>query len=460
MVEKPIPFEKFAKNVTPDPVGIAGSEDAIALEFAKLHANKLRYVAPWGCWMAYDGGRWQKESTGNAYDLARPLCRDAASAEKGDNVRRKMANAATVAGVERMAKTDRRLVATVDQWDADPWLLNTPEGTVDLRSGEMRVYRLDDYITKTTAVAPGGDCPIWYNFLKRITDDNVDLSSFLQRVAGYSLTGSTREHAMFFAFGPGANGKSVAINTIAGMIGDYHRTAPMEVFTASNTDRHPTELAMLRGARLVTSIETEEGRSWAESRIKSLTGGDTIVARFMRQDFFEFTPQFKLLIAGNHKPSLQSVDEAIRRRLHLIPFTVTIPPDERDPDLFDKLKEEWPGILTWAIEGAADWYNNGLQPPEQVREATDDYLAEEDSFETWCEECTKADSNAWESTSDLFRSWSGWAKKSGETIGSERKFSQLPAGKEFKRKRKDRARGFFGLRIIRSDYTDNARYGG
>lgn len=460
MVEKPIPIEKFAKNVTPDPVGITGSEDAIALEFAKLHANKLRYVAPWGCWMAYEGGRWQKESTGNAYNLARPLCRDAASAGTSANVSRKMANAATVAGGERMAKTDRRLVATVDQWDADPWLLNTPEGTVDLRNGEMRAHRLDDYITKTTAVAPGGDCPIWHNFLKRITDDNVDLSNFLQRVAGYSLTGSTREHAMFFAFGPGANGKSVAINTIAGMIGDYHRTAPMEVFTASNTDRHPTELAMLRGARLVTSIETEEGRSWAESRIKSLTGGDTIAARFMRQDFFEFTPQFKLLIAGNHKPSLQSVDEAIRRRLHLIPFTVTIPPDDRDPDRFDKLKDEWPGILAWAIEGAADWYKNGLQPPKQVREATDDYLAEEDSFEAWREEFTEADPDAWESTSNLFHSWSDWAKKSGETIGSQKKFSQSLAAHNFKYKRRSDGRGFCGLSIKRRDWSDDPRFGG
>jgi hypothetical protein len=149
--------------------------------------------------------------------------------------------------------------------------------------------------------------------------------------------------------------------------GDYHRAAPIETFTASNHDRHPTDLAALRGARLVTSVETEEGRRWAESRIKTLTGGDKIAARFMRQDFFEYTPQFKLVIAGNHKPGLRSVDEAIRRRFNLVPFTLTIPPEERDELLPEKLKAELPGILNWMIEGCIDWLERGLAPPEALQ---------------------------------------------------------------------------------------------
>jgi putative DNA primase/helicase len=148
-------------------------------------------------------------------------------------------------------------------------------------------------------------------------------------MTGYSLTGDTSEHALFFAYGIGANGKSTFLNAVSGMLGDYHKTAPIETFTASQTDRHPTDLAGLRGARMVPAVETEEGRLLAESKIKTLTGGDRIAARFMRQDFFEYVPQFKLLIAGNHKPSLRTVDEAIRRRFHLIPFTVTIPPDQQ-----------------------------------------------------------------------------------------------------------------------------------
>src|SRR5205807_1758534 len=177
-------------------------------------------------------------------------------------------------------------------------------------------------------------------FLDRVTGGNSELIAYLARVAGYSLTGSTQEHAMFFLYGVGANGKTTFINAITACLGDYHRTAPIETFTMSPVDRHPTDLAGLRGARLVTAVETEEGRRWAESRIKFLTGGDKVPARFMRQDFFEYVPQFKLMVAGNHKPSLRSVDEAMRRRVNMIPFAVIIPPAERDPELPEKLKRE------------------------------------------------------------------------------------------------------------------------
>ena len=213
-----------------------------------------------------------------------------------------------MAAIERLATADQRLAATTDQWDADPWLLNTPGGVIDLRTGEIRDHQPSDYMTKMTAVEPDGACPLWRKFLNRIFAGDAELIAYVQRVAGYTLTGSTRDHAMFFGFGTGANGKSVFINTISGILGDYHRTAAIETFTASKFDRHPTDLAGLRGARLVTAIETEEGRRWDEAKIKTLTGGDKISARFMRQDYFEFSPQFKLMIAGNRKPSLRSVD--------------------------------------------------------------------------------------------------------------------------------------------------------
>src|SRR4029078_595657 len=181
-----------------------------------------------------------------------------------------------------------------------------------------------------------------------------------------------------------------------GALRDYHRTAPIESFTATNTDRHPTDLAALRGARLVTATETEEGRRWAESRLKTLTGGDKIAARFMRQDFFEYTPQFKLIIAGNHKPGLRSVDEAIRRRFNLIPFSVTIPPSERDEMLPDKLKAELPGILAWMIDGCTRWLEGGLSAPEIVPAATNAYLEEEDAVSAWIEDCGDRDPIHWE----------------------------------------------------------------
>jgi putative DNA primase/helicase len=333
-------------------------------------------------------------------------------------------------------------------------MLATPNGVVDLKSGNTRESDPLDYMTKMTTVAPGRRCPTWHEFLKRTTDGDNDLQSYLQRVVGYALTGDTSEHALFFAYGIGANGKSTFLNAVSGMIGDYHKTAPIETFTASQTERHPTDLAGLRGARMVTAVETEEGRRWAESKIKTLTGGDKISARFMRQVFFEYVPQFKLLIAGNHKPSLRTVDEAIRRRFHLIPFTVTIPPEQRDTTLGDRLKEEWPGILAWAIEGCVEWLDKGLAAPKAVVDATAKYLEAEDGINTWIDECCERDRDSFTASSILFASWTAWATRSGEAVGSQKTLVENLSNRGFEQVRQrlgDRdshpVRGFIGLRI-------------
>ena len=324
----------------------AFTDEALALRFAVTHAGDLRYVAALGRWFTYTGTYWRLDDTLFAFDRARHVCRHASAECNKDKISSVLASAKTVSAVERLARADRRLVATIDQWDQDLMTLNTPSGTIDLRDGSLGPHNASDYCSRITAVAPGGACPAWYKFLDRVTNHDGDLQAFLQRVAGYSLTGLTSEHALFFLYGLGANGKSVFLNTLAGILGEYHRTAPIETFTASSHDRHPTDLAGLRGARLVTASETEEGRRWAESRIKQMTGGDKMAARFMRGDFFEFSPQFKLVIAGNHRPGLRSVDEAIRRRFNLVPFTVHIPPTERDERLAERLKEEWPGVFS------------------------------------------------------------------------------------------------------------------
>jgi putative DNA primase/helicase len=367
------------------------SEDYLALQFTERHKNDLRYVAQWGRWMRYQGGRWAEDAICETFDRARLICREASNEcleiEDKPGAAKQLMSAKTVAAVVRMASWDQRTSALVSQWDSDLWLLNTPAGAVDPRSGLIRPGRREDYCTKLTAVSPGGECPQWLQFLARIADGDLELQSFLQRMLGYSLTGNTREECLFFLYGTGANGKSKFLNAIAGMLGDYATTAAIETFIATSGEHHPTDLAGLQGARLVTSIETEEGRRWAESKIKALTGGDPISARFMRQDFFEFTPQFKLVIAGNHKPSLRSVNEAIRRRFHLVPFRVTIPEAERDLKLGEKLQQEWPGILQWAIDGCVAWYRDGLNPPKVVRDATADYLASEDHVARWLEEC-------------------------------------------------------------------------
>lgn len=431
------------------------TDEALALRFAERHADRLRYVAGSSKWFIYDGKHWATDDTLHAFDMSRRLCREASAECNKPKVAGLLASAKTVANVERLSKADRRLAATMDQWDVDPMLLNTPEGVVDLSTGQTRGHRASDYLTRMTAVGPGGACPTWRQFLNRVTAGDVELQAFLQRKAGYALTGLTREHALFFLYGLGANGKSVYLNTLAGIMGEYHRTAAIETFTASNTDRHPTDLAGLRGARLVTAIETEEGRRWAESRIKSLTGGDRIAARFMRQDYFEFTPQFKLVIAGNHKPGLRSVDEAIRRRFNLIPFTVHIPPEERDENLTEKLKAEWPGILSWMIEGCLDWQRGGLKPPQVVLTATAEYLESEDALTSWMDDRCERTPQSWTSSTDLFISWKNWADAAGEPSGTQKRFSQKLEERGFDKERNRDGRGFRGLRIITSMYGSN-----
>ena len=276
----------------------------------------------------WNGVAWRDDDTLKARHSARRICLAVAAGRTADQERiaKSIASGKTVSAVERLAQCDRRLVAIIDQFDCDPFLLNTPAGVIDLRTGQLTQHDSQLYLTKCTGTAADFDMPTstFDGFMRRIMGGDAEMIAYLQRVAGYALTGSTQEHALFFCYGVGANGKSTFINALIECLGDYHRTAPIETFTSSPHDRHPTELAGLRGARLVTSVETEEGRRWAESRIKSLTGGDKISARFMRQDFFEYLPQFKLIVAGNHKPGLRSVDEAIKRRFHLIPFAVTI----------------------------------------------------------------------------------------------------------------------------------------
>jgi putative DNA primase/helicase len=357
--------------------------------------------------------------------------------------------------IAERSRSDRRIAATINQWDSDPWLLNTPGGVIDLRTGQTRPNRPEDYATKITAVAPGGSCPLFLEFLAKVTNESQEIeggiTDYLQRAFGYALTGSTREHALLFLHGTGANGKSVLLSTVSGIFGTYHKTAPIETFTATSVPSHPTDLANLMGARLVTAVETEEGRRWAESKINALTGGDQISARFMRQDFFEFTPVFKLVIAGNHKPGLRSIDEAIRRRFHLVPFSITIPPQERDKDLATKLKAEWPGILQWAIEGCLKWQAEGLNTPQAVTNATATYLEAEDAIAAWLEERCELGASNWETSANLFASWKGWAELNGEFVGNRKQFAEKleTRGIQPKKNSSQGGRGYQGIGLIK-----------
>ena len=414
-----------AEPVVSSDESVWGTEDALALAFTRRYHRDWRYVAAWGRWLVWDGHRWRTEDTLAATDLIRSVCRHAAVHAENPKIAAKLATSGTVGGVERLARADRRHAATTAEWDADPWLLNTPGGVVDLKTGRQRAHDRADRMTKITTASPSGDCPIWRQFLDEVTGGDAELQAYLQRMVGYCLTGVTSAHALFFLYGTGANGKSVFANVVSTILGDYAATASMDTFVETRGDRHPTDLAGLRGARFVTAIETEQGRRLNESKVKAITGGDKISARFMRQDFFEYTPQFKPVIVGNHKPAIRNIDEAMKRRMHLIPFTVTIPPERRDGSLTEKLLAERDGILAWAVAGCLAWQREGLKPPASVVSATEEYFESEDALGRWLDERCVRDANAKSLTAELFGDWKQWADSAGEFIGSQRRFSDL-----------------------------------
>lgn len=391
------------------------SEDAIALAFTAQHGGSMLFDHHAGRWFRWDGIRWEMDETGIAFDFARQLAR-----ELGEGSR-SMGRAATASGVEIMARRDRGHAVTSKVWDTDPYLLGTPGGTIDLRTGILSEPDKDLRITKLTGAAPAhGEATLWLRFLRDSLGNDEEMITFLQLWCGYCLTGLTSAHALLFIYGPGGNGKSVFLNTVTSIMGDYAVTAAMETFAESRGDRHSTELAMLRGARLVTASETEEGRAWAEARIKALTGGDAITARFMRQDNFTFRPNFKLTIAGNHAPALRNVDEAMRRRFNIAPFVIK--PANPDRQLEEKLQNEWPQILAWMIAGARQFIATGLTRPSAIVAATDEYFSEQDVFGRWLAERCNLRSGAFEAASKLYADWEAYAKANGEVAGTAKSF--------------------------------------
>ena len=429
------------------------TEDGVALALTHMHRDHLLYDHETGTWYEWCGDRWVPDKVRRVYHYCRELSRKA-SRNMPLKDQEKTGRAAFASGAERLARADPAHATTRADWDADPWLLGCPGKTVDLSSGQANEPQQDDRITKQTAVAPADDanCLVWLEFLRKATGGDEEMIAFLKQWCGYCLTGITREHALIFLYGPGGNGKSVFLNTISGIMGDYAATASMNTFTASRSDRHPTDLAMLHGARLVTSSETEAGRAWAESRIKQMTGGDPITARFMRQDFFTYTPSFKLTIVGNHQPVLQNVDDAAKRRFNIIPFKVK--PKIPDTTLEDKLRKEWPQILRWMIDGCLEWQKHGLCRSQSVLNETADYFSEQDFMSQWLEETCVVEPDNCEcycTAADLYRSWREYAKAGGEEAGSQKslggKLARLGLRKGQKKILKKNCKVWIGVRF-------------
>jgi putative DNA primase/helicase len=445
----PIEETSRPRKKAPKPKTDIITEDSAACQFAEIYTDRLRFCHDTGAWFEWDGAIWQPNRMGLAFQWARELARRL-SAGQPDKVRYITSKTSFASGVERFARVDPAFAVNMTAWDADPMLLGTPGGTVDLRTGKIRSSDPSDGITRTTAVTPSirGDCPLWLKFLDEATGGDADLILFLQQWCGYALTADTREHALVFIHGDGGNGKSVFLNALTRILNTYVSTAAMDTFTASKSDKHPTDLAMLRGARLVTASETEEGRAWAEARIKQMTGGDPITARFMRQDFFTFTPQFKLTIVGNHKPVLHNVDEAAKRRFNIVPFTRK--PAQPDRQLEEKLKAEYPAILRWMIEGCLNWQKRGLTRPACVVAATEEYFSAQDLFGQWLEEeCEVEPGNTYkaETNAVLFQSWRSYAERAGEAAGTQKAFAENMQRRGLERYRNYSGRGFSGIRL-------------
>jgi P4 family phage/plasmid primase-like protien len=448
----------------PEDVGVPNpvqfSDQWLAERVVQRRRGELRYVPAQDKFLVWDSGRWQPDAVKLAEDVIKTELKIIANdvARHGDTDKAKkefgalavqICSAGKAGAVRTLLQSARQIATSADVLDHDAWILNTPSGMIDLKTGKVLAADPDQLCTKSTAVPAdfNGSAPEWRRFLAETTGGDRELERYLQKLAGYMLTGSTREQTLTFIWGPGGNGKSVFVTTLSSILADYARTATMDTFTASTSDRHSTDIAMLHGARMVSASETQAGKRWDEARVKSLTGGEPVTARFMRQDNFTFLPQFKLVFIGNHKPEIRDIDAAFRRRIHLVPFTIT--PKNIDRELASKLRKEYPAILAWMVEGCLLWQQEGLTPPAIVRETTEEYFREEDAVQRWLDENTEADKDSNALTSDLYQNWREWANRNGEFPGTMRRFSSALISKRLARWRDPRTRrnGFGAIKL-------------
>ncbi len=394
----------------------------------RVHAyagSNFRYVSESRIWLLWDGKRWSPDTNGGMVRLFISVMQllGKSAFECGDPDRAKsitkhalnsMDSSKVTAGLQ-MLKSIIGVSISVNDLDADHWMIGTTDGMIDLRTGKTITPDRSKLITKIigTGYNASATCPTWEKFLKTVTNGDTELIDFLQCAVGYTLTGSNREQCLFFLHGSGCNGKGVFCETIKKLLSDYGQTAPESLFTIDRNQSATNHIARLAGCRMAIAAELEEGTSFAESRIKGLTGGDTITARFLNKEFFDFTPTHHLWISGNHKPRITGSDDGIWRRIRLIPFIVRITAEEKDLDLADKLAKELPGILNWALDGCLRWQQEGLKTPSCVKKATEGYRAEEDIIGDFLAECTEEKLGEHVLISSLYECYQNWAQKGG-----------------------------------------------
>lgn len=457
-----------------------------AERLVEWHGDKLRHVGEWNKDLCWDGRRWAIDSTGAAMRLATDTVRrmladarkelqdaqrrEAQAKESGDPEGEQIASqavafakarhawaiksqgASRLAAMLTLARSDARIAVSHKSLDADLMLLNVPSGTIDLRNGEQRPHRPEDLITKLAHVAVEADanCPKWDAFLEEVQPD-PEVRIFLQRWAGYCLTGDTSERKFVFAHGGGRNGKSVIARVFRSLLGEYATVAPADLLLTSKNDRHPTELADLHGRRFVSCQEIPKGRTLNEQRVKELTGNDgAIKARRMGEDFWDVATTFKFWISGNAAPAVKDTTDSIWDRTCRIPFEVRIPDERVDKHFFERsLTTELPGILAWAVRGCLDWQKNGLPKPRAVVIATAAYRAEEDAFGRFLDDCCAFHATAKCTVKGLNEAYTEWCDANDETrLSAKDVVTELRRRGCDDRRKVNRARGWTGLRLL------------
>lgn len=457
LAEGAAPAEGTAHAEEPDSEDENHTDLGNARRLVELHGDDMRYVPVWG-WLIWDGRRFKKDEEGRIDRLAKDTVRSIyGEATRAPDSKQRQAIAthakrsearSRIMNMIALAKTEPEVVARPEDFDRDPWLLNCQNGTLDLKTGELRQHCREDLITKLAPVTydPTAPAPLWEKFLARIMNDNQDLIEYLKRCTGYCLTGLTTEQCMFILYGLGNNGKTTAVEPFRTMLGDYAAHTPSETLLAKKgADAIPSDIARLPGKRLVTASETEDNKRLSENQVKQLTGGDTIAARFLYREWFEFQPQFKLILCTNHKPRIHGQDVAIWRRIRLVPFTATITKEERDPAMAEKLQAELAGILAWAVRGCLDWQRVGLNEPTEVRGATAEYKRESDVLGEWIEDCCVILPTAKAPYASLYRSYKVWCEGFGHQPLSSQRFGRLLTERGFPRTRSAAARAREGI---------------
>jgi putative DNA primase/helicase len=446
-----------------------------ARRLAKEHGEFLTHCHPLKRWFVWDNVRWYQDDTGGIQRFAKDTVLDlyswteteiAAIREQvkldeeigGCNsdelnlrlgrIRKALKWAGQSLAAPRinamidLARSEPGIPILPEQFDADPWLLNCQNGVLELKTGVLREHRRNDFMSKLCPVEYDADatCPLWMQCLDRWMAGDEELIRYLQRSIGYALSGDVSEQCLWFLHGEGNNGKSVFLKIVLMMLGDYGMQSPSDLLLAKEHESHPTAIADLWGRRFVSTIEVDDGKRLAEALLKQLTGSDKIRARFLYRDYFEFWPSHKIFLAANHKPQVRGTDLGIWRRIKLIPWSVVIPPAERDGHLDKKLSAELPGILAWAVRGCLDWQEKGgLQEPDAVRQAIEVYRSEEDSLGRFIAECCWANREAKVAAGALFDSYSKW---SGDKF-----MTPQGLGKKLKEKGYSQSRGHNGVRF-------------